>query len=131
MKSNTRTKLFEFIRFVLVGLTATGVHYGIYYLLMRYINYNFSYSIGYFIALILNFYLSAYFTFKEKPTWGKMIGMAGAHGVNYLLHIILLNLFLFLGLSKKIAPFPVFAIAVPVNFLLVRFVFKYKKENGK
>ena len=97
MKSNTRTKLFEFIRFVLVGLTATGVHYGIYYLLMRYINYNFSYSIGYFIALILNFYLSAYFTFKEKPTWGKMIGMAGAHGVNYLLHIILLNLFLFLG----------------------------------
>ena len=130
MKSNVRTKLVEFIRFVIVGIIATGVHYGIYYLLMTYINYNISYSIGYLIALILNFYLSAYFTFKEKPTWGKMIGMAGAHGVNYFLHIILLNLFLFLGLSKKIAPFPVFAIAVPINFLLVRFVFKYKK-NGK
>ena len=43
-----------------------------------------------------------------------------------MLHIGLLNTFLWLGLSKTLAPIPVFAIAIPVNFLLVRFVFKRK-----
>ena len=53
--------------------------------------------------------------------------MGGAHIVNYLLHMALLNLFLFMGISKTWAPIPVFAIAIPINFLLVRFVFKHKK----
>ncbi len=128
---NVRSKISEFLRFVLVGLTATGVHYCIYYLLIKHIDYNLSYTIGYLLALIMNFYLTAFFTFKEKPSWKNFSGMAGAHGINYLLHIALLNIFLFLGLSKNIAPFPVFAIAVPVNFILVRFVFKYKKGNDK
>lgn len=131
MNFNTRDKIYEFIRFVIVGIIVTGVHYGIYYLLKNYINYNFSYTIGYLLALIINFYLTAFFTFKEKSSWKNFLGMVGAHGINYLLHMALLNIFLFLGLSKDIAPFPVFAIAVPVNFILVRFVFKYKKEDEK
>lgn len=56
-----------------------------------------------------------------------MIGMGGAHAVNYALHIILLNLFLFIGIPAIWAPFPVFAIAIPINFILVRFVFKHRK----
>ena len=32
--------------------------------------------------------------------------MGGAHLVNYLLHIILLNVFLYLGVSKAWAPVP-------------------------
>lgn len=131
MKIIRSEKLIEFIRFLIVGVIATSVHYGIYYLLIKCVEYNLSYTIGYLLALILNFYLTAYFTFKEKPNLKNFIGMAGAHGINYILHMSLLNLFLFFGLSKQIAPFPVFAIAVPINFLLVRFVFKYKKENGK
>ncbi len=43
----------------------------------------------------------------------------GAHLVNYLLHIILLNVFLYLGVSKAWAPVPgVLRIAIPVNFYL-------------
>jgi len=55
--------------------------------------------------------------------------MAGAHGVNYLLHMVLLNLFIWIGVRQEFAPLPVFAIAIPVNFILVRFVFKHKTEN--
>jgi len=32
-----------------------------------------------------------------------------------------------MGIPKPLAPIPVFAIAIPVNFLLVRFVFKRKE----
>jgi putative flippase GtrA len=45
--------------------------------------------------------------------------------------MVLLNLFLWLGMSNELAPLPVFAIAIPVNFLLVRFVFKHKKNDDE
>ena len=114
----------EFIRFVIVGVLATALHYGIYFLLQRFVNVNIAYTLGYALSFIANFYLTAYFTFGKKPSWGKAFGFGGAHLFNYLLHIGLLNIFLWLGLPKPFAPVPVFVIAIPVNFLLVRFVFK-------
>ena len=116
----------EFIRFVLVGGLATGLHYGIYFVLQQFIDVNVAYTLGYIVSFIANFYLTAYFTFERKPSWRKAFGFGGAHLVNYLMHIALLNLFLRLGFSQPLAPIPVFSIAVPVNFLLVRFVFKQK-----
>ena len=116
----------EFIRFVMVGVLATALHYGIYFLLQRFINVNIAYTLGYALSFIANFYLTAYFTFGKKPSWSKAFGFGGAHLFNYLLHIGLLNTVLWLGLSKTLAPIPVVAIAIPVNFLLVRFVFKRK-----
>ena len=117
----------EFVRFVMVGIFATARHFGLYCVLQR-INYvNIAYTLGYALSFIANFYLTAYFTFGRKPSWRKAFGFGGAHLFNYLLHLGLLNLFLWAGLPKPLAPIPVFAIAIPVNFLLVRFVFKRKE----
>lgn len=123
----TKPLVKEFIRFGVVGVLATALHYGIYYFLQSFINVNVAYTTGYVISFIVNFYLTSYFTFGTTPSWKKLVGMGGAHLVNYLLHIILLNVFLYLGVSKAWAPVQVFAIAIPVNFLFVRFVFKHKK----
>lgn len=123
----TKPLVKEFIRFGVVGVLATALHYGIYYFLQSFINVNVAYTTGYVISFVVNFYLTSYFTFGTTPSWKKLVGMGGVHLVNYLLHIILLNVFLYLGVSKAWAPVPVFAIAIPVNFLFVRFVFKHKK----
>ena len=40
----------------------------------------------------------------------------------------LLNLALALGINSTLAPIPVYGIAIPVNFLMVRFVFKHEKK---
>lgn len=117
------------LRFGMVGVFATALHYGIYYVLQQIINVNVAYTIGYVLSFLANFYLTARFTFRSAPSWSKLTGMGGAHAVNYLLHLALLNLFLWLGVRKEWAPFPVFAIAVPVNFLLVRWVFSEKKKR--
>lgn len=119
----------EILRFAIVGILATIVHYGIYLALLWLVpqmNASVAYSIGYVISFVGNFLASNYFTFKTKPTVGKGIGFALSHGVNYLLHILFLNLFLWLGLSETIAPIPVFCLVIPINFLLVRFVLKSK-----
>lgn len=119
----------SFFRFLLVGGLATALHYCLYCLLQCFIEVNVAYTIGYLLSFVANFYLTAYFTFGRRPSWRRAFGFGGAHAVNYLLHLSLLNLFLWVGLPSVWAPLPVFAIAVPVNFLLVRFVFR-REEKG-
>ncbi len=126
MKSREKS-LWELVRFVLVGGFATLLHYGLYLLLKQWMAVNVAYTLGYVVSFVVNFYLTALFTFRSAPSWRKLLGMGGAHGVNYLLHLSLLNLFLLIGIPSVWAPLPVFAIAVPVNFLLVKYVFKKSK----
>lgn len=117
----------QFLRFACVGALATGIHYGVYYLLTFYLNVNIAYSIGYIVAWFCNFFLTAHFTFKTYATIKRGVGFALSHGVNYLLHMVFLNLFLWFGLSETVAPIPVFCIVIPINYLLVRFVFLSKR----
>lgn len=125
-------KIKEFIRFIIVGTIATCLHYGIFWLLLFYADTilwsNIAYSIGYVLSFIVNFYLTSYFTFKTGSSWKKLGGMIGAHGINYLLHLAFLNLFLYVGVPEKIVPIPIFCIVIPINFILVRFVFKHKQS---
>lgn len=124
-----KTVIGEFVRFGIVGGVCTLLHYGLYYVLQLAINVNIAYTLGYALSFIANFYLTSWFTFGTSPSWKKLFGMGGAHTVNYVLHIVLLNLFIRLGIAQEWAPIPVFAIAIPVNFILVRFVFKHKKKE--
>lgn len=124
---NNETKLRELVRFGIVGVLATAIHYGIYYLLSLSINLNVAYTIGYVCSFIINFILSNKFTFKTKPTVKKGFGFMVSHLINYLLHMGLFNLYLYLGIDENIAPLFVYIVAVPVNFLLVRFALTSKK----
>lgn len=117
----------EISRYVFVGVIATGIHYGIYFLLLKVALPQIAYTVGYLVSFFFNFYMSNHFTFQSKPTFIKAIGFALSHLINYILHILLLSLFLYLGLSKALAPIPVFMIVIPVNFLLIRKVLKSNK----
>ena len=75
---NFLKKLPEFIRFAIVGVIATALHYGLYLLLQTIIHVNIAYTLGYMLSFIANFYLTAYFTFGSTPSWKKAIGFGGA-----------------------------------------------------
>lgn len=117
----------EFLRFCIVGIVATGIHYGVYLLLLKWINVNVAYSVGYVVSLGCNLLMTSFFTFRERITWKKATGFLVSHGVNYILHILFLNLFLRLGIVERWAPIPVYCIVVPINFILVRTAFKKLK----
>lgn len=128
MFKKKKQNFYEIIRFGIVGVIATIIHYGIYLALNLIIVSWIAYSIGYGISFLCNFYLSNKFTFKTKPTIKKGIGFGLSHFINYLLQVILLGIFIKLGIPDNYAPLPVFCIAVPVNFLMVRFVLKSKNH---
>lgn len=114
----------ELLRFGVVGVVATAIHYAVYWLLFTRINETVAYSIGYFVSFLLNYYLSARFTFRRKTSVRNGLGFVGAHAFNYILQVTLLNIFIYSGISRSLAPVPVYCIAVPVNFMVVRFVFR-------
>ena len=120
----------EFVRFAVVGTTSATINYVIYWILQHWVNVNIAYTVGYVISFFANYYMTAHFTFKEKASAKNGIGFGGAHFVNYCLHIVLLNFFLWVGLSRELAPLAVLYIAVPTNFLMVRFVFKHFKRKS-
>ena len=115
----------EMLRFAVVGTISTVLNYVIYWILQHWINVNVAYTIGYVLSFFVNYWLTAHFTFHEQTSAKNGIGFCGAHLFNYFLHMALLNFFLWIGLSKELAPLGVYAIAVPTNFVLVRFVFKH------
>lgn len=118
-------KLFgQAIRFCIVGVMAVVIHYAIYLLLKQWMVHVVAFAIGYFISFIANFFMTAKFTFKKDATTKKGVGFLGAHIINFILQTSLLQLFLWLGVNENFAPIPVYCIAVPVNFMLVRFVFR-------
>jgi len=116
------------VRFVAVGAAATAVHYGVYFILYDRMNESVAYTIGYAVSFVLNYVLSARFTFKKRASVSNGAGFAAAHAFNYLLQVSLLNVFLLAGVSGPLAPVPVYCVAVPVNFAIVRFVFSRSKS---
>ncbi len=133
----SRLYLHEILRFGIVGVVAISIHYGIYYILLNYLSANVAFTIGYFVSLLFNYFLTTYFTFKTYPTISRFIKFCVSHGVNFVIQIGLFNLFLYIGLSEELSPLPVYAISVPISFLLVRLAIKSKgsiiskKRNGE
>ena len=120
----SRETFFELVRFGAVGVVATALHYGVYWLLHGMMDVNVAYTLGYLVSFVANYVLSARFTFRKKRSVKNGLGFACAHLFNYLLQISLLNFFIWLGVSKVLAPVPVYCVAIPTNFLIVRFVFR-------
>ena len=113
----------EILRFAIVGVIATAIHYGIYMLCQLFMNANIAYTIGWIVSLGCNFYLSSRFTFRKQMSVYRAGGFVSSHIVNYLMHMGLFNLFLWMGIGQIYAPLIVFCIVIPVNFILVKFVF--------
>lgn len=124
LDAEKRQKLGEIMRFAIVGAIATLLQYGLYLGFVMLMNHNISMTLGYVISFIFNFYASTHFTFRVKANAKKGAGFALSHIVNYLMQMVTLNFFIWLGISKQIAPIPMFCVCVPINFLLVRFFLK-------
>ena len=97
----------EFLRFVMVGLFATGLHYGIYFVLQKFIQVNVAYTLGYVLSFVANVLSYGLILLSGSLLPGrKHFGFWGAHLTNYLIHIGLLNLFLRLGFFPSVGSHP-------------------------
>ncbi len=115
------SKLGEMVRFGMVGAVATMLQLVIYWITLPWTSVGIANTIGYAISFCFNFIASTRFTFRVKANAAKGAGFALSHLINYLLQMGSLTFFVWLGVPERWAPIPMFAICIPVNFLLVRF----------
>lgn len=126
MDARRRQQLGEIVRFGIVGATATIIQAVIYLIAAGWLSATVSNTIAYLVSFIFNYIASTRFTFRVQSTAKRGVGFAFSHVVNYLLQTASLNLFIYIGLSKQWALLPMFALCIPVNFLLVRYFLKRK-----
>ena len=115
-------KVQQFLRFCCVGTVAAGIHYGVYVVVQLIATsgfwLNMAYTVGYVVSLVCNFFMTTYITFRSN--------FGGSHLVNYFIHIVLFNLFIALNVHRLLAPILVLAVAVPTNFMILRWVYGRK-----
>lgn len=124
-----REKFWQFMRFGIVGTLSSAIHYGVYCLVLLVANANVSFTSGYAVGFVCNYFLTTFFTFRAKPSSENVVGFGFSHLINYLLEIGLLNLFLCLGVGEFLAPILVLILVVPVNFLILHFVYTYRRKK--
>jgi len=115
-----RKSLDEIARFCIVGCLAVAIQYAVYLLLVSRLSPTLSNTVAYIVSFVFNYLASTLFTFRTRFSVGRVAGFAFSHVINYALQTLFLNLFIRLGVGKELALLPMFAICVPINFLLVR-----------
>lgn len=124
---NKETKQ-QILRFVIVGAIATAIQYAVYFFICLVSHtrlwLNLAMTVGYVVSMVCNFYLTTYFTFRSKASVRRATGFGVSHAVNYTLQILFFNFFSLLGVHRLVAPILAMSLAVPVNFMILRYVYK-------
>ena len=110
-----------------MGTVSTVIHYGVYLLLLNWLNPSVSYTGGYLVGFCVNYVLTTYFTFRAKSSIKNAAGFSVSHIINYFLELGVLNLFLWFGMEKQLAGIVTLVAVVPINFLILRFVYLWKR----
>ena len=117
----------EFIRFCIVGGVCTGIDAGIFYLVRLFAPYQVALVCGYLFSLIVNYFLTIYWTFRTKPTMSNAVGVVAAHLFNlFVVRMGLMVMFVeYLSIPDKWAYIPTLIISVITNFLIVKLAIKH------
>lgn len=113
----------EFIRFCIVGTFATLIDAAVFYIVRQFTCYQIALVGGYVLSLIVNYFLTVLWTFRQKPTMMNALGVLVAHMINlFVVRMSLMYLFVdMLGINDRIAYIPTLLISMFTNYIVVRY----------
>ena len=126
------------IRFVIVGTIGTFVQDGLYRLSLLILTAFFAetalvvyiaFGIGYVLETTINYFVSAFYTFGSRPNKKNAGGFVLARILNLIVQYVFLNAFIWLGLEADNAGLPAIFMAGIINFFVLKFFFKHKKQH--
>lgn len=121
----TSERLFEIIRFIIVGGLNTVNYYIVYLLLLHifHIQYLISHLVGFVVAFVISYYLNCYYVYKVKPTLKKFLAFPLTQVVNMVVQTLLIFVFVdFLNFNESIAPFAGLIVTIPITYVLSKFI---------
>lgn len=120
-------RMYELIRFVIVGGINT-VNYYVVYLLLLYglhLHYLVSHIIGFLVSFVISYYLNCYFVYRVRPTLKKFLAFPLTQIVNMGMQTLLIFVFVnYFHFKEFIAPFVGLIITIPITFILSKYILK-------
>ncbi len=132
--------LWQFIKFGIVGVSNTLIHYFTYLICISLgMHYILASSIGFVISVTNSYIWNNKYVFKQeegtKRVWWKayMKTFLSYAATGLILENVLLVVWIdMLGINKTIAPLVTLLITIPLNFLMNKFwAYKDKKVSGE
>lgn len=119
-------KKWQFARFVLVGAICTAVDLACYNIFLGFLPYVACAYIGFGCSFTLNYWLSAKWTFRKKPSVRNFVGMAIVHIINLVAArtLLLYAIVELLQINARLGYLFVLAISVISSYLLNKLVFE-------
>ena len=127
------------VRFVLVGALGTGLQYGIYYVLLGVFQTKWpevalltsiAFTAGYVIEMVMNYFLTSFYTFKKTPSWKNAGGFILGRTLNYGIQLLFLNVMIWLHMSEEWAGIVAIMLAGVINYFVIRPFYKDKKNES-
>lgn len=116
-------KLAHLLRFGVVGVLNTAVYYSLYLVFKLVMPYLVAHVIAFALAMVGSYFLNCYFTFRTRPTLRKFLLFPLSNLTNFVVSTAGLYVLVhWLSMSQQLAPLLAAAAAIPVTFLVARFV---------
>ncbi|MFH8929361.1 GtrA family protein [Streptomyces pristinaespiralis] len=113
----------QIVRFGLVGLVNTGTYYGLYLALLTVLPYVAAHVVAFLLSMVGSFFLTSYFTYRTRPTWRKFLLFPLTNAANFVVTTSGVYLLVdVLHLGSTYAPLLAAAAAIPLTFVLSRFI---------
>lgn len=114
----------QFLKFCIVGVICTLLDAAIFYLIRLVASYHVALTSGYLLSLIVNYFLTVYWTFETKATRKNAVGVISAHLFNlFVVRMGLMWVFVnVVGLQDRIAYVPTLFISMATNFIIIKAV---------
>lgn len=125
MRKPSKSTRREFVRFAVVGAISFLLHNVVYLALTCLgVNLTLAYTLGYLSWALSNYLLSTYVTFCTRITLRRAVGYAISIGLYYLVQLAIFSLLQLTPTPEILVTPIVYAIAFPINFVMVRRVMK-------
>lgn len=126
------------VRFVCVGIFGTLLQYGIYYAFLEVFRRvlpdsntmaSVAFSIGFYVEMIVNYFLTSYYTFHTHPSWKNAGGFIFGRAINYVVQMLFLNMLLWSSISEEWAGIWAIMLAGVINYFVLLPFFRSKKKE--
>lgn len=127
------------VRFVCVGTFGTALQYAIYYGFLALfdvvwaestLRVTTAFTLGFCIEMIVNYFLTSFYTFRTRPSVKNAGGFMLGRLVNYLIQVGFLHILIACTLSEELSGIVAIMLAGVVNyFVLVPFYSRNKEQK--
>lgn len=115
----------RFINFLVVGSVNTVLSYLIYRVLLLVFSYSVAYTAAYLSGIVISYFLSARWVFKQPPGWRSFFRFPLVYVVQYLSGLVLMYVFIELfHVPAWLAPLVLLPITIPLSFIIGQWVFR-------